>query len=709
MEKSVFFNGLEIGADELNSLTSSLEYQIKKRTVDFFSKGVIGSNSDSFAINDVNNTLKILPFVAYTVDGERIYVYKEIRALAMDLSNPEERRLTQQGTLSAENFGWPIDTDLDIYVSYFISPASPKAHVTTKEFFPTKYVSGFEFYALRPGIDPVINLQSNANMVRLCRVNFNGESLTILTTGYMEFSTVDASKIYTNDNATKPTNYNPYSPVSIQDHIMCIGSGTPTPNNPHGYTPEDLGIETTSVNEHETNMHTPGIICDRSSVTSGLYIGLNYISNATDNLVLYNLTQTEKLHSNGFWLSTILNSSKGRFFINFMDGYSPNYNILPDGTYKIGVVPEDGSIVMCCDIATTGRYAIVSEDPDAITEVTRVPILSYSEYSNQKAFDLAEFTFSSKKGTSFIVSSIPYSNFITKKDLRVIGSTSSSELATTKDGSDDVLTLPYTLKVSKIMLQNGEVISGGSILPPGFISGFSIVYNTKNSITVTPGYARDNTNSRDIYLNNSITKYVDIPWVPGGTDIAVGGLQNSPTNPFLPDGSSPLHIFVIMNDIGTTDIAIDTNINGNNILNSQAPTYSFKFIRRIGSIYLSPKHTSDGPENEILRQFTSFNFGSGLWIMYTDKPVFEQTYYSSNVFTNIYVPSGAMFTCRFTYNIGESRVYEVKIPNTNSTYFISNAGAIDIVTNSGSLSTTAQWNFADKIACVGYYDARGIQ
>ena len=149
------------------------------------------------------------------------------------------------------------------------------------------------------------------------------------------------------------------------------------------------------------------------------------------------------------------------------------------------------------------------------------------------------------------------------------------------------------------MLQNGEVISGGSILPPGFISGFSIVYNTKNSITVTPGYARDMTNSRDIYLNNSITKYIDMPWVPGGTDIAVGGLQNSPTNPFLPDGSSPLHIFVIMNDIGTTDIAIDTNINGNNILNSQAPTSSFKFIRRIGSIYLSPKHTSDGPENGV--------------------------------------------------------------------------------------------------------------
>ena len=90
MERAYFFEGQQVAAEDLNAISDTLGEDMKNRTIDFFSKGVIGSNSDVFVLNDLNNTIKIEPFIAYTSDGERINMYKQIRSLAMDKSDPDD-------------------------------------------------------------------------------------------------------------------------------------------------------------------------------------------------------------------------------------------------------------------------------------------------------------------------------------------------------------------------------------------------------------------------------------------------------------------------------------------------------------------------------------------------------------------------------------------------------------------------------------------
>ena len=171
MERAYFFEGQQVAAEDLNAISDTLGEDMKNRTIDFFSKGVIGSNSDVFVLNDLNNTIKIEPFIAYTSDGERINMYKQIRSLAMDKSDPDEFRLRQQGTLAPEDFGWQPNTTYDIYIAYIEQGGRPKAQVETGDWYPTRVYTGFEFYAFRPGIDDdeYRTVAGTTSMVRLCR------------------------------------------------------------------------------------------------------------------------------------------------------------------------------------------------------------------------------------------------------------------------------------------------------------------------------------------------------------------------------------------------------------------------------------------------------------------------------------------------------------------------------------------------------------
>ena len=708
MERAYFFSGQRLSSDDLNTLTSTLSSELKNRTIDFFSKGVIGSNTDVFVLNDLNNTIKIEPFIAYSTSGERIHMYTEIRALGLDLSAENEYRLRQQGDLEPQNFGWLPNTNYDIYINYIEQPGRPKPNIKTGKFYPTRVYVGFEFYAI-----PVDSNQVDINttdMVRLCRVNFTGEILNIQSSGFLEFSTVDAGKVYTKSNAEIPATYNPFSPVSMEAHIMCLGSGTPTAKNPHGYTPADFGFDASTIINHEKRMHCAGITGNRDSVTSALYIGLNSITTAQDNLIIYDLTTNEYLHSDGNWLSKVFPQGSGSMFIQFMDGTAPNFSPLPAGTYRIGINPVDGSIYIGTTSSGAGRQIILSTDSSGLNEYKRISVTDLQTYTQSNVLDLAEFSFdptlSPQKPVSDIVNTITRSNFISKTDLRNFGSTSALELSTIKSENKDVLVLPYTLQADSLKLSNGVEITGASVLPINYINGLNIIYNTGTSITVTAGSARDSKNIKDITLTNNLTKQVNIPWAPGGLGTPVGGLMNDPVNPYLASGGITLHVFVISTEGAFVDVALDTDITGINIRNASSPTYSYKYIRRIGSVYINAEYgtTADSPA---LYPFIANQFGNGVWYYYTSAITLTSAVYDTQnkVFYKTFVPTGSCFWGKFNYKFS-SGTNALATTLQPSWLYISGASSIDLPLSTQEIRTQQEWNFDNTLQCLGYYDGR---
>ena len=746
MERAFFFSGQQVESEDLNQITETLGEQMKNRTIDFFTKGVVGHDT-TYVVNDTYKTIKINPFVAYTNEGERIYMYKAIKALAMDLTNPEEKRLTHQGDLADDEFGWSVNTTYDIYVAYVEQPARPRAHTTSGEFFPTRIVSGFEFYAIRPGVDPVVNNQNETPLVRLCRLVFDGEMLHITTEGYIQYSSIDAKKINTDGIFTRPSTYDPtVSGVStnLQDHIYCIGSGTPSPKNPHGLTPKDIGFEDASMGEHETQLHCSGLVVpDRQSFTSAFFIDVNSsnIEGTPDNLQIHDLEKDEFLQFEGKRLNNYAYTGYEAVFIQFTDGHWPTYTPLPEGTYRIGINPTTGKLAISCDkTAAVGRTARITSTSYGDAEndgtlIETVTIISVAEYSESSLFDLAEFYFTKTKQTSYIktdfATSLSVSNFITKKDLRTFGTTDPASFKTTKETFTDVLTLPYNVVVDSLSLKNGAIISGEAMLPKSYIQGYTISYASATTIRVMPGICRDDTGARDIVLRSNITKSIIKSWAPGGSAGAVGGLQNqadSESSNFLSKpGGYGLHVFAIMNEAGDVDIALDTHINGSSLYLSTAATLPYKYKRRIGTVYISHHFGNPDPaEQEYMVPFTSVADGQGLWIIYTRQTPLEKFYvrnpdspyysedvsnllYKNNTWQYVYVPPNYQFMGKFGYQIPSGSVSIRRPLAPANLIIVGGYGEVDTHLSTNSLTTTTAFDFsANQICCVGYYDSRSI-
>lgn len=721
MDRVYFFDGQSLGAEDLNDGVNRLAENIKQRTVDFFSGGVVGKRTESFVQNDVNSKIKILPFVAYTKDGERIYMYTTISGLALDISSSttdplQKYRLRQQGDLADEDFGWLLNETYYIYVNYIEKYGKPVEQKSTGKFYPSRVYSGFEFYAI-PQSDPNVGIDTT-NMVRLCSLTYDGSLLSVLSSGFLKFASVDADKIYTSENASKTSSYNPRVPVSMEAHIMCLGSGTPTPTNPHGYTPEDLGFDTVSVQTHETRMHSAGIsgtLAARNSVSSAFYTLPNYRGGTYDNLILYNLAADEYLHSNGFWLKSLAVTNATKVFLQFTYENGEDINPFPAGSYTIGIEAESGAIFVGSSLSNASNYTMnVTTDSSGSNVIQKITLMTIADYSSLNLFSIAKFEWDPtlpKPITNII--GFTNSNFVTKTDLRVFGGTNSLDLTTNKQANNtDILNLPYTVSVNKLVLSSGVEITGASVLPYGFMQGFSLSYVSQNKVTVNPGICRDVTNIMDISLTTPITKVIDVAWEPGGyTGTPVGGLSNKNSTmeaPVLSADHTGLHIFVIKNTAGDVDVAIDTDVTGANIRTGTNTQY-YPYIRRVGSLYLSHLFSS----GIITQPYVTVPEGSGLWVFYTAQFELPQSIYTSttNQWLKAGVPAGSSASQVFFK--GHYNAYA--ITTTQAFYsnyvvgktFVSGTAPFDVYMADQALRTDATFPFgAEKVYCLGYYDAR---
>ena len=129
----------------------------------------------------------------------------------------------------------------------------------------------------------------------------------------------------------------------------------------------------------------------------------------------------------------------------------------------------------------------------------------------------------------------------------------------------------------EVIVSNGTNWQSGSApLPRGRIDGFriSIAADTDHDRTIAPGKCRNEADSGNVSLGQSLTKQIDAPWAQGND---VGGLFNGDVTPVAAN-TSYHYCIITRNSDGAVDWGWDTDPAGAN-----APS-GWTFQRRVGSI-----------------------------------------------------------------------------------------------------------------------------
>lgn len=632
MNRVNFFSGQKVSAEDLNYLQEQIDLQIKTRTQAQYSKGII-SDKGTYANVDTNQTLMIKKLNAFTSSGDMVQIVSNIRMLALDLTNSTDRRLGTQGLLSDKDFGWEIDTPYDIVIQYIESGGRPRPHYRTRIASPTRIYGGFEVLALRKGIDPLLDTH-----IKLAEAIYRDNVLNVYTEGITEYAGLDASKVSVNLSENQTGTYDVNSFVSVADHIKAIGNkDAVSPTNPHGLTPSDLGVDVNAVPEHERLFHANGFLGDYNTTNSCFYTTVDVRTEPNiDRLRVVNLNSTNKdsLHYNG------------KTIYSYHSTYSPNYvfisfdNNSSDGFYSLYIDVSSGKFqISYAGQQSSGTYSIISSDGTTVIEAG-IPYLSASPDSTN-LYLLYSFNFSQTKEETSVNSGVGniFSNIIYLMDYRLFGSVGSSNLQ--KDSQGTVF-LGHYVQVSRIYYPDGTTQQSASIYSNDYISPSLRYKSDGTSLTIFAGVCKDSTNKVTMVLPQNLIKNFTTTWGPG---------QGGCLPPRIPISEGTWHIFVIGKIDGTTDVAIDKNIRGSNLVNNSgsSPISGYKYFRRIGSFYVL--------RGNITVPFITYSKGGGLVTLYKDSESLSVSLNSDSGDISLPVPSMASFTWNGTNWVSENKYY----------------------------------------------------
>lgn len=130
-------------------------------------------------------------------------------------------------------------------------------------------------------------------------------------------------------------------------------------------------------------------------------------------------------------------------------------------------------------------------------------------------------------------------------------------------------TTPYTDNIA-------ASIKTKSLFMRGYISGFELenATDTEHDIKINTGVCRDQSNKKDIELETTLTKQIDVDWVVGDGN---GGFPSGLTLA----ADTWYHVFVIATYDGTIDAGFDTSLTASNLLSDAG---DYVYYRRIGSV-----------------------------------------------------------------------------------------------------------------------------
>lgn len=701
MNRTVFFSAQNIKTEDLNYAQESLIGEIKSRTTNQYSKGVVSPVGEYVGV-DIDQTIRVYPFRAYTESGEQVYVPDDKRQLALDLTDSSNRELGTQGLLEDKDFGWESDTPYIIVAKYIEVAARPRPQYTTAKPYASRIYSGFKFYAMRENIDTLEENGINPYII-LAKAIFTGGKLIVTTKDVTEYAGIDGSRVLTTVNGNYSSVYDISKSISVEQHIRSIDDPTlVSEGNPHGLSLKRLGINTNAVPEHEQTFHSAGFIGSPSSVDSCFFADIDVRNLSVDLISVYNLKSNENLHSNGLTIKSYV-YPRTRVFLSLSD----DGGIWPDGVYslfinlktrELGIASDNSSVV------ENRKYSLIY---DQVVQGIYSPV-SASSLDTSFQYLLFRFDFKREKDYTSISMGNPgiiKSNFITRTDYRVFGSISSDNLQRNSDG-DFVINFPVL--TTAVKFPDGTQLTSATSYPINFISPtLRLVYNGAQTFTVNSGTCKDYSNNNVLNLRSAIQKNIYSKWEKGS---AKGCLPPGQTL-----SSGTWHVFLIGMPNGTVDVAIDKDINAKNIVNSDlsvsSPIDGFRYYRRVGSIVV-------GLEGQTLsiRPFITYpDGGNGITTVYNDlknitvnpgedgKTVLGvPEMYNSNTYCNITVKlnitnaGGATVKDHMFVTGGQAPV--VVTPSHTL-----GVGDIDLITYDGKL-TFSNTSWQGRV--VSYYDPR---
>lgn len=559
MNRTNFFDGMEISASDLQYAQAALAQQIKNNRTDIVGAGVTSPVDDYVRLDPATNgstktpTIRILPFSAYNYNGDRIQTALTY-GLALDLTNLADRRLGEQGELSDEDFGWEPPSTLDgsttyyICVKYIERGARPLPQDGSDTAYASRVYSGYEFYALRQGIDSLLVNGINPYIIlataTYTETTIDGQTaktLTIQNKGITQYATIDGSKVGSTPSTTPTSIYDMTSTnaITLKDHINAYADiNSVSPKNPHGITAEFLGIDTQSVPTHEKLFHSDGLLAGDKGIntqTSGLYTIPVKRLGVVDLLRCFNLASDELLHYKGKSISYFISND-----VNYTDiTLSDDNGTWPDGTYKLYINTTNNNLVINVPSgseASSRSYSI--QTSNATTPTQAFPVVGEIDTSNN--YLLYTFNFSHDKQISSIVDG--ESNYISLTDNRTFGSISSANLQRNAKG---VFYVDNTIGVDTILFRdNSTLTTASNFIGQRNISN-CIISNPNGVFTVTDNKIRikqglslllPNGLSSDGLYNSESTKYLndinstsEIPTTKGTYYILVGAFSGGAT------------------------------------------------------------------------------------------------------------------------------------------------------------------------------------
>ncbi len=493
MNRVNFFDGMEVSAGDLQYAQSALAQQIKDSRTDLMDFGVTSAVDSYVQLDPATSgslgtpTIRILPFSAYTYTGERIQTALTF-GLALDLSDSagtNSRRLGTQGSLADEDFGWENGATYYICVKYIERGARPKPQEDTSLPYASRVYSGYEFYALRQGVDSFIVDGVNPYII-LATATYsedalaNTKTLTIQNNGITQYATIDGSRVGITPENIVTGSYAPQDPtnnskVTLSDHIHAIyDADAVSANNPHGITAELLGIDTESVPIHEKMYHSDGLLASINgidSTSSALYATPISQVGIVDLLKVYNLQNGEILHYNGKSITYF--AHKDIIFANI--ALSDTNGFWPDGIYKLYISTESNNIFISVpsNSSAASRKYTISYDTTLPSE-ERTPVLS-SSIDTTKHYLIYSFEFKEEKQQGISGLGVP-SNFYSLTDNRTFGSISASNLQVDSTGR---FSFPNTFKVNTLQFSDNSVLTSAISLLSDNVSS-NCIYSAPN-------------------------------------------------------------------------------------------------------------------------------------------------------------------------------------------------------------------------------------
>lgn len=710
MKRVNFFSGQQVQQEDLAYLQNTLGDEIKSRTSNQYSKGVISPEAEYVGV-DTNQTLRIYPFRAYTNSGEQIVVPSDIRGLALDLTDDSNRQLGTQGFLEDSMFGWRQDTPYIIVARYMEEGARPRPHYRTREPFATRIYSGFKFFAMRDGIDPLEENGINPYIILAKAVYSNGK-LTVTTKGVTEYAGLDATRMSVLVGSNTINVYDTSYPVTVSQHIRSIGDPTKVnEKNPHGITAEQLGLDINAVPEHERVFHASGFIGSASNVNSCFYTLVDARSLGVDFLAVSNLSSGDNLHFGGNTITSYLYSASPVYI-----SLSDDSGIWPDGNYQLFInlkTRELGIATNIPSVVTDRKFSIIF---DKEVKYTYSPI---SQASIDPSYQCILYTFSFKEEKSYTEIDLQgqgknISNFITLTDNRVFGSISADNLQKNASGE---FVVDFPIKLPQVKFSDGTVLDSANALPFGYIDkSMRIYYNSDNTIVIGSGRCKNSTNDIVMSLQSSITKKVFVPWSKGTNQGCVA--------PNLSVSSGTWHVFAISTQDGVVDVGIDTDLNASNLVNSnltqESPIPGYRYYRRVGSIYIV--YDSDTGTFKVLEFITIPDSSNGVTTVYTFSNSSPKKYISvsgsdtvlpvPSLFVGGTSPKYGVITVKMNISSPSDAVFrEYLIKSETSPYGLSQfqhtlgVGDVEIFTFNGKVYFSNN-NWVGSV--VSYYDPRNV-